>query len=625
MDRVASSVSAKTSSAEAAADGAAEGKSSRERPELRSTAPTRPLASRPVLARRPSGSYRVLACALAVGLVAGLLVVLIKALVVWLQAASLGFVAEHAIPDLSATDAVRVTLALAAAGMIIAGVTAAAEALDRRRGRPAPIDAVEANALRGGILTGRDGVSVVGPILTSVGSGASVGIEAAVTQVGAVLASMLGQRRRLARSEIRLLVGAGAAASIGAAYDAPVAGALYAFELVLGEYRPSMLAPVGLAAAAGAVLARHLGGGAAAFAPLHLVPMTGLDILFAALIGAICALLGIATMVMASSTERGLRRLLPWTVPRFLAGAIALGLLALACPGVLGSGHASIGETVDGRIVGLSALGLLAAKIVASAISLGAGYRGGLFSASLLIGALVGQSFAAAMPLLGLPPIPPALCAAIGMAALGTSIIGCPLAMIFLVLETSGSIELAVVVATGAAIASFLTGRLFGYSFATWRFQQRGLALDGGQDVSRLAAVPIKTLARPPKCTLDARTGLEVVLRAVSSAGGRGTAVFAADGTFIGLIDPALVELAVAGPGLPIVAADLVYGTAATITDAATVADAIDLFRADDRATIAVVEAANSSRLVGCVRARDAFAAAISQADAQRWSDIGVR
>ncbi|MBE7202659.1 MAG: hypothetical protein INR70_33335 [Parafilimonas terrae] len=143
--------------------------------------------------------------------------------------------------------------------------------------------------------------------------------------------------------------------------------------------------------------------------------------------------------------------------------------------------------------------------------------------------------------------------------------------------------------------------------------------------MSRLAAIPIKTLARPPKRTLNAHAGLEAVLRAVSSAGGRGTAVFAADGAFIGLIDPALVELAVAGPILPIIAADLVYGTAGTITDAATLADAIDVFRADDRATIAVVEAATSSRLVGCVRARDAFAAASSQADAQRWSDIGVR
>lgn len=587
----------------------------------------------PRLARRPSGSYRVLACALGVGLVVGPVVALVKALVARLQGASLGFVAEHGAPALTVEGAVRVGLALCVAGLVIAGVTALAEALDRRRGHAPPIDAVEANALRGGVLTVRDGVSVVGPILTSVGTGASVGIEAAVTQIGAVLASLLGRRQNLARSEIRLLVGAGAAAAIGAAYDAPVAGMLYAFELVLGEYRPAMLAPVGLAAVSGAGLARMFHGEGAAFATRSLGPMTGLDLPLAVLIGAVCALLGIATMVMASGAERRLRRLLPGTVSRFAVGALALGGLAFACPPILGSGHAGIGAVIGGHVLGPAALGLLVAKILASAISLGSGYRGGLFGASLLIGALAGHLvaegaghlamlLAAVMP--GLPPVQPDLCAMIGMAALGASIIGSPLAMIFLVLETSGTLAGAVPVAVAAALASFLTGRLFGYSFSTWRFQQRGLALEGGQDVSRLAATPILGLLRPPKRVLDAQAGIEAVLRAVSAAGGRGTAVLAEDGRFIGLIDPILVEIAGADTALPVVAADLVYAAAETLTDRAMLADAIDLFRADDRATIAVVASGDNGRLVGCVRARDAFAAASTQVEAQRRADLGV-
>ncbi|MBW3709855.1 chloride channel protein, partial [Streptomyces griseus] len=230
---------------------------------------------------------------------------------------------------------------------------------------------------------------------------------------------------------------------------------------------------------------------------------------------------------------------------------------------VLGSGHAAIEHAVAGDIAGRHALGLLAAKGLASAASLGAGFRGGLFGASLLIGALLGQVLAwilAYVP--GAPDWSPALCAVIGMASVGASVIGSPLAMIFLVLETTGDFEATTVVAIGALTASFLTDRLFGYSFATWRFQQRGLAIDGGHDVSRLEATAITDIVKPPKRAVMANASLEEVRRAISTAGARGTAVYALDGTFLGLIDPQLVEVIDAeGEDPPVVAAELVHET----------------------------------------------------------------
>jgi CIC family chloride channel protein len=242
------------------------------------------------------------------------------------------------------------------------------------------------------------------------------------------------------------------------------------------------------------------------------------------------------------------------------------------------------------------------------------------------MGALLGQVVAwilSSIP--GVPWVSPALCAVIGMASVGASIIGSPLTMIFLVLETTGDYDAAIVVAIGAVAASFLTDRLFGYSFATWRFQQRGLAIEGGHDVSRLAASPITGIIKPPKRSVAANADLDDVLRAVSTAGARGTAVYRLDGSFAGLIDPRLVEAIEEEEGrLPIVAADLVYETNPAVTPRTNLSELVDTFRNDDRATVAVMDPTDSRSLVGVIRARDAFALASNMLDQQRREDLGI-
>ena len=513
-----------------------------------------------------------------VGVATGLLVVGVQAFIVLAQRASLGFAAERRVMLPEHTSFIRIFLALCLSAVLITLMGWLAKRSSSRQA----IDAVEANALRGGTMTWFDALAVVFPILASVSFGASVGIEAAVTQLGAVLASQLGRALRRPRSDLRILVAAGAAAAISAAYRAPIAGILYAYELVLGSYSKRTLAPVGVAAVM-AVLTMWLATGQAK--PFELGTSSRIhwpDYPLALLLGALAAMLGIAIMLLVSTLERAARPIPGGeTGPRILM-ALLLTLLSIRYPAVLGSGHAAIEGAARGEISGRAALGLLGAKSLASAGSLGAGFRGGLFSASLMIGALLGQVVAwaiAAIP--GAPEVSPELCALIGMGALGASIIGSPLAMVFLVLETTGDFDAAVVVAIGALTASFLTDRLFGYSFATWRFQQRGLAIEGGQEISRLATVTIAELVRPPARSVDAGSTIQEVVAALSVAGGRGTAVYGLDGKFIGLVDPSLVEIATDEERpLPVVAADLVFVTNPAITPRTTLAEITSLLRA---------------------------------------------
>lgn len=572
--------------------------------------------------RKPTGSFRLVALAAALGCLTGVAVAGIQHFVVFAQRATLGFAAERRIVLPDHASYFRIALALTGSAILVTLLTR----LVSRWKTKEPIDAVEANALSGGTMSWFDAVGVVIPILASVAFGASVGIEAAVTQLGAVLASRLGRRLGRPRSDLRVLVGAGSAAAIAAAYRAPIAGMLYAYELVLGTYSKRTLAPIGLAAICAVITMWLLTGQAKPFNLPLTTRAAWSDFPLALVIGLLAALLGIGAMLLVTVFERLLKRFFKDQTLRRVAVGFLLTILSIRFPAVLGSGHAAVEHAVNGNITGGHALGLLGAKTVASAASLGGGFRGGLFSASLLMGALLGQAIAWIAPLIpGVPPVNPALCAVIGMASVGASIIGSPLTMIFLVLETTGDYDAAIVVAIGAVASSFLTDRLFGYSFATWRFQQRGLALEGGHDVSRLAASSVDLIIKPPKRSIAANADLDDVLRAVSTAGARGTAVYRLDGAFSGLIDPRLVEV-IEGEEirLPVVAAELVYETNPIVTPKTNLADLIDIFRTDDRATVAVMDPDDNRILVGVIRARDAFALASNVLDQQRREDLGI-
>ncbi len=572
--------------------------------------------------KRTKGSFRLVGLAIFIGVVTGLMVVAVQELVPFLQRAFLGFAAERRVALPNHASWLRIFLSLAVGGVAITFVYRWLMHFAKRE----PIDAVEANALWGGNMTWLDAAAVVIPILISVSCGASVGIEAAVTQLGAVLASKLAVRRGLLRTDRRLMVGAGAAAAIAAAYRAPIAGVFYAFELVLGNYSKRTLAPIGLAAIAATMTIWAFEGPQKSFSLFENAHVGWTDYPLAVVLGFLSAFTGVAVMLLATSFERRLKAWIKDESLRRVAVSGLLTVLATRFPAVLGSGHAAVESAANGGISKGEALGLLGAKVVASAGSLGSGFRGGLFSASLLLGALLGQTVAwglGAIP--GLPEVQPGLCALIGMAAVGAAVIGAPLTMIFLAIETTGDFDAGVVVAIGAMTASFLTDRLFGYSFATWRFQQRGLALEGGQDVARLASTPITDLIRPPKRTVPANASLGAVMRAISFAGARGTAVITQDGEYLGLVDPALVEAFDQEEGpLPVVAAELVQTEPGRVTPSSTLAEVIDLLRSSDKATLSVLDPKDSRKLIGCIRGRDAFALASSLVEEQRRDDLGV-
>lgn len=367
-----------------------------------------------------------------------------------------------------------------------------------RRWRPREIvDAIEANALYGGKMSLTDSANLTLLTVLSGGFGASVGLEAAYTQLGAGVASKLGQFLRLRRSDLRMVVGCGAAAAIGAAFNAPLAGAFYTFELVIGSYSTAVLAPVAVAALTGTFTARLISGSAPIFLVSRPVGVGGWDYLLFAVLGFSSAGLGILVMIGVTWLERALRRrAIPlWLRP--VLGGTGVGLIGFFFPQVLGSGHGAIQEVVNSNFAPTVLFLLVVAKALASALSIGSGFRGGLFSSSLFLGSLFGSAVGGLLtdwlPELSVDQLAYTL---VGMGAMAAAIVGAPVTMILLILEATGSFYVAVGVTIGVIIASVVVRLTFGYSFATWRFHLRGVPIYGAVDIGWIRELTAEKLMR---------------------------------------------------------------------------------------------------------------------------------
>jgi chloride channel protein, CIC family len=387
----------------------------------------------------------------------------------------------------------RVVAVPVAGGAVLAALGFWAK--DRFRGRLA--DAVEANALHGGRLSARGSLYISVQTLISNGFGASVGLEAAYTQMCGMIASLLGRGLGARRADLRLLVGCGAAGAIAAAFDAPFAGAFYAFEAILGAYTVSSLMPVAISAIVATFVVERLLVHESVLSQALLATTTPALAAHVVVIAALASAASVILMEGVALVERALEKFSFPKNLRPIAGGLLVGGLGLLGPEALGAGHGARGMVLTTNLVVAQLAFVLALKALASAISLGSGFRGGLFFASLMIGALVGrlygESLAAFSPGIG---VDPTLLAILGMAAVGAGIIGAPLAMTFLALEATGDFRIMIAALLASALSGLIVRETFGYSFATWRFHLRGEAIRGPQDVGWVRDLKVARLMR---------------------------------------------------------------------------------------------------------------------------------
>ena len=488
-----------------------------------------------------------------------------------------------------------VAISVPLVGGLVFGI--ARELIVRRRPER-EIDPIEANALHGGRMSLTGSLIVAAETVWSSGIGASVGLEAGYTQCASGIASRLGNAFRLRRADLRILVGCGAAGGIAGAFGAPLAGAFYGFELIIGGYSPNSLAPVGIAALIGYLVAHALAPAEIGVVAPEKMAIGAEDLVIAGTIGLLSAVLGIGLMRSVALCEAMFVRFMVRPALRTTIGGLAVGLLAVVSPQVMSSGHGAL--HLSGMFnLSLSTVALFfVLKIAASIASLGSGFRGGLFFASLLIGALGGRLLSAAVAIIW----PAAEFAAdayavIGMGALSASVIGGPLTMTFIVLETTGDLWLTTAVLIAVIISAQVTREAFGYSFATWRFHLRGETIRSAADIGWMRELTVAKMMRKDLHAMPAVTTI-AALREAFPIGSTANVIAVDDkACYVGMVQVADAHAAEVSPEKPI--KDLIHHADAVLLPGMAIKEAVLAFDRAEAEALAVVASDHDRRVIG--------------------------
>ena len=466
---------------------------------------------------------------------------------------------------------------------------------------------IEAVALRGGRPGSPSPWRLFAAIVT-VGSGGSLGREGPLIRLGASVSSSLGSRLRLPPHRIKILLGCGAAAGMAAVYNVPIGGALFAMEVILGNFALEIFGPLVVASVLSTVVARTFEGSEPSYLMPNYTLVSGRE-LFAYL--ALGILGAFASLAFTRGVAVGHRlfaalRFLPKPFKPALGG-LMLGAVALAIPNVLGNGRDSIALALDNRIVLATALVLVAARLVGTAITGGSGGVGGLFTPSLAFGAMLGSAYGTlvhdAWP--RFTALPGAY-AAVGMAAIAAGTSHAPISAILMVAELTDNRGLILPLMVAAITSSLLARKLYPHSLYTEPLARKGFDLSWRMEEAALAGVEVGELARPDADTLRPGDPYRVVVERFLRARRQRLFVTGQEGQLLGAVSFHDIKNLLDAPDtLAAVVAHDIMGPVETILKSdERLHRAVHLFAASDFERLPVVDS-QSGRFVGVLGKKD--------------------
>jgi len=328
-----------------------------------------------------------------------------------------------------------------------------------------------------------------------IGSGGSAGREGPIAALGGALGSVVGQIVQVSPQRMRVLVASGAGAAIAAAFDAPIAGMMFALEIVLlGNFDIEHFPPVVISAGTATVLTEALYGSRVTFRlpPFHIQNLW-VEIPSYVILGLVVAFLGVLFTRLFYAMNHAFERARVHLYLKILLGAFLVGAMGIFLPQVMGNGYPVIEEALQGRLIwGVITL-LIFAKMVATSITVGSGSPGGLFAPALYIGCMVGASFGGIVHTL-LPGLsaPPGAYASVGMGAFLGAACHAPLTGIFLLFEMTRSYQIMLPAIFAAMIGSLMAERILPFSIDTYGLAQQGIILHHGREREVLETLKVK-------------------------------------------------------------------------------------------------------------------------------------
>jgi len=473
-------------------------------------------------------------------------------------------------------------------------------------------EVMEAVALRKGVIRKR--VVLVKSLASavSIGTGGSVGREGPIVQIGSAIGSTIGQVLNVSAERIRTLVGCGAAAGIAATFNAPIAGSMFALEIILGDFGLATFSPIVICSVVATAVSRHFLGNTPAFIvpPYRLVSAWELPLY--AVLGLFCALVAVA---FTKSLYRMEDLFDGFKFPEYLKavlGGLILGLMALVFPHILGVGYPGIDLALMGKLTWWFMLLLIVFKILATSITIGSGGSGGIFAPSLFVGAMAGGFFGSAVHAV-FPDITASAGAysIVGMAAVVGGTTHGPLSAILILFEMTGNYRIILPLMIACIISSVAAGQLLRESIYTLKLARRGINIRAGKEVNVLKAVPVEEAMNPNVETIPENLTLGRLAEKISKSKYNSFPVVDDQGYLTGILsyldyhdvvfDEALENL--------VVAKELATPKVVTVSQGDTLYTALEKITAKDFSILPVVSPTNPRKLLGVVTRRDIMGA----------------
>ncbi|MDA8083307.1 MAG: chloride channel protein [Nitrospiraceae bacterium] len=350
--------------------------------------------------------------------------------------------------------------------------------------------------IRGGVIKARNiFIKTLGPALT-IGAGGSAGVEGPIAFIGGTVGSLIGQFMDASENRMKLLIASGAAGAIAATFNAPIAGIMFAIEIVLlGNYELSSFSAIVVSSGIATVVSRGFYGESPAFSVPQYNLRSPLEIPFYIVFGVLIGILAVfyIRIFHRIKDEFDAFRLHPQLKP--VLGAFIVGAIGIFLPQIMGNGYNFIEEALAGRIIFPIIILLVFFKVIATSVTLGSGGAGGVFAPALFIGAMAGGSFGHLVHyLFPSQTASPEAYATVGIGAFLAAATHAPLTGIFLLFEMTGNYKIIIPLMFSAIIGTLVARKLYPDSIDTVDLTKRGISIHSGREVSIMSRISVGEL-----------------------------------------------------------------------------------------------------------------------------------
>lgn len=544
--------------------------------------------------------------AIIIGVLGGFAGIGIRAMILWISKFSFSG-GVHFLDSVIHTSWYWIIIIPAIGGLIVGPIIYFFAPEAKGHGVP---EVMEAILLRAGSIRPRVAFLKAVASAISIGTGGSVGREGPIIQIGSSLGSMVGQFFRVPSRRLKTLVGCGAAAGIAAAFNAPIAGALFAVEIILMDFAVAQFSPIVISSVMATVISRTFEGNFVAFIVPKYQLASPYEIGFYFILGAlggIVAYLFIKGLYFSEDFFDNRLKIPGYIKPAI--GGLIVGVMALEFPQIMGVGYDSINNALYGNMIWYIAFILIFMKIIATSITLGSGGSGGIFAPSLFMGAMLGYFFGAFVhqyfPDITATPGAYALVAMGGLVA-GTT--RAPITAIIIVFELTNDYHIILPLMITCIMSTIISSKLSRESIYTLKLVMRNIGIKEGMETNVMASIPVHDVYRDEFDFINASDNFSQVVNKIIRGKGVEFPVLTTDGNITGIISldvvkdqmferESLKDILIAG--------DIANTNFDTIPLSDNCKSALDKLRLHNYEGLPVVESEGSRKIIGMIWQKD--------------------